>query len=103
MPTTLDKPTSLEQEVLAALRSFGEHGATDEEINAAVRDRGRMAKESSTRARRCNLVAAGLVEDSGRTRRTSCDMPAKVWIATKQYDAGEQLSLFAATSERPST
>lgn len=77
-----ERPT-LETEVLTVVALAGERGLTDEEICLAVRDRGRLAKESSTRARRVALVEAGLVVDSGRTRETSCGFKARVWIATR--------------------
>lgn len=89
MSNTIEKP-SLESEVLTVLRLAGEAGLTDEQIGLAIRERGRPCRESSPRARRVALVEAGLVANSGRTRRTSCDVLAKVWIASKPH-AAEQL------------
>ena len=52
-------------------------GMTDEEIAATLN-----MNPSTVRPRRLELVEAGLVRDSGRTRKTRSDREAIVWIAT---------------------
>jgi predicted ArsR family transcriptional regulator len=51
-------------------------GATDEEIAEAL-----SMNPSSARPRRVELVAAGIVEDSGFRRRTHSGRKATVWSA----------------------
>lgn len=62
--------------VLEYLRSRGEHGATDNEIQAA------LAMHSNTEGpRRYELVEAGLVRRSDQRRPTRSGRPAVVWVA----------------------
>jgi hypothetical protein len=70
---------SLQDRVAAELRRAGDRGLTDEELFAAFIERGEARKESSLRARRVELVNAGQVVDSGRTRKTRCNVEAVVW------------------------
>jgi predicted transcriptional regulator len=68
---------TLRDRVLGVLRAAGLEGLTDEEITL------RLGMSPSTqRPRRIELVAAGLVRDSGRTRHTASGRRATVWIAT---------------------
>jgi predicted ArsR family transcriptional regulator len=73
----------LQARVLDYLRGCGERGATDEELVEALR-----LSPSTARPRRIELVKAGLVRDSGRTRKTNSGREATVWVATNQQ--GEQ-------------
>jgi hypothetical protein len=52
-----------------------EHGATDEEIQAGL-----DMNPSTQRPRRVELVEAGLIKDSRRTRLTRSKRPAVVWV-----------------------
>jgi hypothetical protein len=63
------------QAVLDALRASWD-GLTDEQIGEAVGIGG-----SSSRPRRIELVKAGLVIDSGRTRPTRAGRQAVIWEA----------------------
>jgi hypothetical protein len=64
------------------LRLCGEEGATDEEIQ-----HGLQMNPSTQRPRRVELVRAGLVADSGRTRKTNSGCKAVVWVTTSNnYD-----------------
>lgn len=55
----------------------GEHGATDEEIQNALRLPG-----DTERPRRQELQKLGMVVDSERKRMTKHMRPATVWVAT---------------------
>ncbi len=61
--------------VLTHIRSMGDHGATDEAIQRAL-----DMNPSTQRPRRIELVAAGLVRDSGQTRRTASGRSAVAWV-----------------------
>jgi len=63
--------------VLDFIRSKGEHGATDEEIADGL-----CMSPSTSRPRRIELVAKGLVADSGKTRETKALRHAVVWVVT---------------------
>lgn len=58
-------------------------GATDEEIAGEL-----ALNPSTSRPRRIELVEAGLVRDSGQTRKTASGRAAVVWIATGATGAG---------------
>jgi hypothetical protein len=66
-----------------AVRSFiqsrGQRGATDEELIEAVMAYGYAM--NTIRPRRVELVRAGVVADSGRTRATGSGRDAIVWVA----------------------
>lgn len=62
--------------VLAFLRGCGPAGATDEEMQ-----RGIPMGPNTQRPRRVELVAAKLVRDSGRERKTAGGDAAVVWVA----------------------
>jgi len=64
-----------EARVLNFLRSRGEEGATDYEIEKST-----GLRQSSASARRNGLVKKGLVRDSGMKRKTSTGQRAIVWI-----------------------
>ena len=66
----------LRGQVLAYIRSQGERGATDEEIQQALEMQG-----NTERPRRGELVEAGLVKKSDATRKTSSGRAASVWVA----------------------
>lgn len=66
----------LQARVLAFIRAHG--GATDNEIQDGLE-----MNPSTQRPRRVELVAKGLVRDSGRKRATGSGRPAVVWeVAT---------------------
>lgn len=68
---------TLRAAVLRFIVAQGPHGATDDEGEAAL-----GIKPQTYTPRRGELVALGLVVDSGRRRNTSSDRPAAVWIAS---------------------
>lgn len=63
--------------VYAAIRGAGPDGLTDEE---GIERTG--LSPSTYRPRRVELVAGGMVVDSGRTRKTASGRKAAVWVAT---------------------
>ena len=67
---------SLRMKVLGFIVARGGDGATDPEIQAALRMEG-----STQRPRRIELVDAGLVKDSGRTRKSASGRACVVWVA----------------------
>ncbi len=64
------------------VRSRGEHGAIDEEIEALAVSLGK--RESTGRARRVDLANAGQIVAAGFTRKTRSGRDAIVWIAADQ-------------------
>lgn len=50
-------------------------GATDEELAEAL-----GMNPSSVRPRRLELITAGFIRESGRTRKTASGTPAIVWV-----------------------
>ena len=68
----------LQSRVLAFIQKHGRGGCTDAEIAAGVG----LAPDTA-RPRRIELVAAGLVVESGRRRPTPSGRGAVVWIAAK--------------------
>lgn len=66
----------LRERVRAFIAGRGDSGATDEEIAASL-----QLNPSTARPRRCELVEAGLVVDSGITRATHSGRQATVWRA----------------------
>lgn len=73
------KPTAarLREAVCEAIRAAGADGLTDEEMLSAT-----GLQPSTGRPRRVELVQAGRVIDSGRTRRTKSGRSAVVWVTT---------------------
>lgn len=67
----------LQDRVLWYLRSLPVSGATDEQMQVEL-----CMMPSTQRPRRIELVAAGLVKDSGQRRRTRSGRSAVVWAAT---------------------
>jgi hypothetical protein len=67
-----------EQQVLGLIGSRGDHGATDDEIEATLGMRHQNAS-----ARRNGLVQKGLVKDSGMQRKTRSGRNATVWVLGK--------------------
>ena len=72
------KAKQLRLKVLAFIRGTGEGGATDHEIQAGL-----GMNPSTQRPRRGELVKAGLVENSGRTRATPSGRQATVWVSRR--------------------
>lgn len=72
--TIKPKLNPLQSEVLSCIRILS--GATDAEIQAHLH-----MDPSTQRPRRVELVAKGLVRDSGRTRATPSGRQAVVWEA----------------------
>src|SRR5262245_33899466 len=70
---------TLRGRILAELRAAGKEGLTDEELQE------RLAMGPSTqRPRRIELVEAGFVRDSGRTRPAKSGRAATVWVAVEK-------------------
>jgi hypothetical protein len=69
------KMPELRARVLDALRSLGEHGATDEELQEITR-----LEPNTERPRRRELVQQGLVEDSGLRRPLKSGKSGTVWV-----------------------
>jgi hypothetical protein len=72
---------TLRRRVLDHIRERGEAGATDQEAAAAC-----GMPENTVRPRRLELIAAGLLRDSGRTRPTAAGRKAIVYVATTIED-----------------
>ena len=70
----LEWKQSAKAKVYRCLRVAGRYGLTDAELEAET-----GLKGSTQRPRRIELVAAGLVEDSGQTRKTEGGNFAVVW------------------------
>jgi hypothetical protein len=70
-----DKPT-LQAKVLRAILDRGSHGATDDELEVALKMR-----HQTLSARRRELVLASRITPSGRHRLTRSGRKAVVWIA----------------------
>jgi hypothetical protein len=70
---------TLRSYVLAALKAAGPDGLTHEEIVRAVHAGHPTYSESGVRTRTRELVDAGLVFDSERTRRTARGLASTVW------------------------
>lgn len=66
---------TLRGRVLRWLQERAEHGATDEEGIDTL-----LIPASTYRPRRVELVAMGLVKDSGQTRPTKTNRQATVWV-----------------------
>jgi hypothetical protein len=66
---------TLRARVYAFIDLHGSDGATDEEIQEAL-----GMNPSTERPRRVELVEAGRIRDSGRTRRTKANRRAVVWV-----------------------
>lgn len=75
-----------EGRVFRFIRQRGTRGATDEEVELALKMRA-----NNSRARRRGLVLRGVVADSGVRRRTNSGRSAIVWTA--RVDPEFQLSL----------
>ena len=67
---------TLQREVLEHLRDVSSYGATDCEIQRALKLSG-----DTQRPRRWELLRKGLIADSGRRRRTDNGKWAVVWVA----------------------
>jgi hypothetical protein len=67
---------TLRRKVLEALQAVGSQGMTDEELQSRLNLTG-----STQRPRRIELVAAGLVIDSGQRRPAESGRSAVVWVS----------------------
>ena len=67
---------ALQVKVLRAIKLAGPRGCTDQELQVAL-----SMCESTERPRRKELQLAGLIVDSGNTRRTRSHRWAIVWVA----------------------
>ncbi len=77
-----DSLNRLRKAVYQFLVDQGDHGATDQEIQEA------LALPNQTECpRRWELVKGGLVENSGKRRRTLSQRSAVVWTAIKPQEA----------------
>ena len=72
-----DSARTLRAKVLWHLVAVGPVGATDEEIQRAL-----DMNANTERPRRIELVEAGRVISSGRTRKTNAGRTATVWVAS---------------------
>lgn len=72
------KAGTLRSMLLNELRQFRESGLTD----AQMQDHTGM-DPSTQRPRRIELLKAGLIKDSGRTRKTASGRQATVWVAVE--------------------
>lgn len=75
---------ALRARVLAFIVEQGPHGATDDEGEAVL-----GIKPQTYTPRRGELVALGLVVDSGRRRNTASGRPAAVWVTLNHALAPE--------------
>jgi hypothetical protein len=71
------KARTIRDAVLAHTRACRAHGCTDADLFVAFP----QFSQSTIRPRRVDLVAEGLVVDSGRTRPTPSGKKAVVWVA----------------------
>ena len=69
---------TLRRQVYEFIRDRGEHGATDEEIATGL-----GMNPSTVRPRRGEAQEAGLIVDSGLTRKTASGRAAIVWRASE--------------------
>ena len=67
--------------ILSEICMSGERGRTDSDLQAMC-----LLSGDSVRPRRGELQKAGLIVDSGRTRKTSSGRAATVWVAV-EYQA----------------
>lgn len=67
--------------ILALLRKCGDGGATDDELQHWTN-----LNPSTQRPRRIELCEAGLVRNSGQTRKTRSGRQAVVWVATEPQE-----------------
>jgi hypothetical protein len=72
---------NLREVVFNFIDRMGARGATDDEIEVGL-----QISPSTVRPRRVELVEAGKVVDSGRTRPTRSGRQAVVWIARRWRD-----------------
>lgn len=76
-----DHATDLRARILIFIVEQGPHGATDDEGEAVL-----GIKPQTYTPRRGELVALGLVVDSGRRRKTASGRPAAVWVTPNHAD-----------------
>jgi len=69
---------TLQEKVFDEIEGWGAYGATDDEIEVSLE-----LTHQTASARRRELVKAGKVIDSGRTRKTRSGCQAIVWITTE--------------------
>ncbi len=83
-----DETLTLRAKVYFWIYRAGERGATDDEIERALKMRHQTAS-----ARRRELVLQGRIQDSDRRRKTSSGRPAAVWVAREPEPVQQRLSL----------
>lgn len=71
------RPKAIRLQVFEVIKFAGDHGRTDVEIQDIL-----LIEGSTQRPRRVELLRAGLIRDSGRTRATASGRQATVWVAT---------------------
>lgn len=81
--------------VLAAIRSAGASGYTDDEVSSTLR-----MSPNSVRPRRLELVEGGWVIDSGKQRDSFYGNPAIVWIANPSIPDNTKMAPGAKRSKR---
>lgn len=75
----LPKAGTKRRQVLDGIECAGDYGATDEELQSALRMSG-----NTERPRRVELMDAHLIKDSGRRRQTLSGEQAVVWVISKE-------------------
>lgn len=76
------------------LAMCGTRGATDEEMQSVL-----GINPNTQRPRRCELEAAGVIRDSGRTRTTASGRQAVVWVLSELVAAERGGATEGATPE----
>ena len=74
---------TLRHKLFCFIRDKGQYGATDLEAQEEI-----PMAASTQRPRRVELEKAGLIEDSGETRRTKSGRQAVVWVERKGIGLG---------------
>lgn len=88
--------SKLQRKVLAHIAARKWHGATDDELEVALK-----LSHQTVSARRRELVMKGLLRNSGRTRRTRRDRLAVVWeLGLELVEQGKDTpALYVPTKE----
>ena len=89
-----ERVSEMKKRILSYLKSVGENGATDEEMDIPL---GTTATRSN-RPTRLALVESGLVRDSKERRETSSGSKAIVWVLTPEDEVQDQKSLMQVES-----
>lgn len=91
-----ERVSEMKKKILSYLKSVGENGATDEEMDIHL---GTTATRSN-RPTRLALVESGLVRDSKERRETSSGSKAIVWVLTPEDEVQAQKNLMDIESYR---